>query len=140
MIFVYHMEVFSYGSSASDQDMMPGKGDYRPSISSTGSVSYNFPTVLSSACSVNVRYFPFDTQRCNLQFGSWSHHGSELDIESKHPSGTSMYTFLNVRSYFVFLLRFSLLVRFSLLFTLISVSVAFLTYSTINMGKNLPLK
>ena len=69
--------------------MMPGKGDYRPSISSSGAIGYNFPTVLRSACSVNVRYFPFDTQRCKFQLGSWSHHGAELDIEN--PSGTSMY-------------------------------------------------
>ena len=69
---------------------MPGKSDYRPTISSTGVVSYNFPTVLKSACIVNVRYFPFDTQRCELQFGSWSHHGNDLDIESKNPSNSSM--------------------------------------------------
>ena len=72
---------------------MPGKADYRASVSSSGLVSYNYPTVLTSACRVNVRYFPFDTQKCNLQFGSWSHHGFELDLEPKNPSGTSMYRY-----------------------------------------------
>ena len=69
---------------------MPGRPDYRVTITNTGIMSYNFPTVLKSVCRVNVRYFPFDTQRCQLQFGSWSHHGFELDLVNRNPSGNSM--------------------------------------------------
>lgn len=60
--------------------MMPGKTDYRATIYPSGSVYYNFPTVLQSACLVNVLYFPMDTQTCTLKFGSWSHSGAELDL------------------------------------------------------------
>ena len=67
--------------------MLPGLKNYRVYISSTGTLSYNFPSVLKSVCRVNVRYFPFDTQRCQLQFGSWSHHGFELDLVSNNPTG-----------------------------------------------------
>lgn len=73
--------------SAAEEEMMPGRPDYRVYVSSSGSLTYNFPTVLKSVCRVNVRYFPFDTQRCQLQFGSWSHHGFDLDLTNRNPSG-----------------------------------------------------
>ena len=79
--------------SAADGNMMPGRSDYRVYISSSGSLTYNFPTVLKSVCRVNVRYFPFDTQNCQLQFGSWSHHGLELDFLNRNPTGTSVVYF-----------------------------------------------
>ncbi|XP_061188673.1 neuronal acetylcholine receptor subunit alpha-10-like [Saccostrea echinata] len=57
-----------------------GLKDYRPAIYSDGSMVYNFPTIISSLCKVDVTYFPFDKQVCRLQFGSWAHHGLELNI------------------------------------------------------------
>lgn len=66
--------------SASDEVMMPGKEDYKVSIYSDGTMYYNFPTVIKSICRVDVTYFPFDTQKCSLKFGSWSHDGTELDV------------------------------------------------------------
>ncbi|XP_053405083.1 neuronal acetylcholine receptor subunit alpha-10-like [Mercenaria mercenaria] len=65
---------------AAEGDMLPGIKNNRAYISSSGSVTYNFPTVAKSICKINVRYFPFDTQECPLQFGSWSHHSNELDM------------------------------------------------------------
>lgn len=43
-------------------------------------MSYNFPTVITSLCKVDVTYFPFDTQNCALTFGSWAYHGLELNL------------------------------------------------------------
>ncbi|XP_056013106.1 neuronal acetylcholine receptor subunit alpha-10-like isoform X2 [Ostrea edulis] len=57
-----------------------GLKDYRPAIYSDGSMVYNFPTIISSLCKVDVTYFPFDQQICRLQFGSWAHHGLELNV------------------------------------------------------------
>lgn len=67
--------------------MFPGIENFRAYVSNTGSVTYNFPTVAKSICRVNVKYFPFDTQNCSLQFGSWSHHGFELDMVNRNPTG-----------------------------------------------------
>lgn len=72
------IKLISY--SAADEVMMPGRENYRATIKSDGSVSYNFPTVLKSICRIDVTYFPFDTQVCRMTFGSWSHHGFELDL------------------------------------------------------------
>ncbi|WAQ98008.1 ACHA9-like protein [Mya arenaria] len=55
--------------SAAEEVMFPGGEDYRAYVSSSGDVTYNFPTVTKSICRVNVKYFPFDTQECSLQFG-----------------------------------------------------------------------
>ncbi|XP_022321062.1 neuronal acetylcholine receptor subunit alpha-10-like [Crassostrea virginica] len=57
-----------------------GLKDYRPAIHSDGSMVYNFPTIISSLCKVDVTYFPFDKQVCRLQFGSWAHNGFELNV------------------------------------------------------------
>lgn len=34
----------------------------------------------SVLCSFDLTHWPFDTQTCELRFGSWSHHGEEIDI------------------------------------------------------------
>ncbi|KAL4227838.1 hypothetical protein ACF0H5_013275 [Mactra antiquata] len=73
--------------SAAEEVMFPGVESYRAYVSSTGSVTYNFPSVTKSICKVNVKYFPFDTQECSLQFGSWAHHGFDLDVVNKNPTG-----------------------------------------------------
>ncbi|XP_071169768.1 neuronal acetylcholine receptor subunit alpha-10-like isoform X1 [Mytilus edulis] len=73
--------------SAADEVMMPGRENYRATINSDGSVSYNFPTVLKSVCRIDVTYFPFDTQVCRLTFGSWSHHGFEMDVVNSATEG-----------------------------------------------------
>ncbi|XP_060067251.1 neuronal acetylcholine receptor subunit alpha-9-like [Ylistrum balloti] len=78
--------------SASDEVMMPGKEDYKATVSNDGTVNYNFPTVLKSICRVDVTYFPFDAQSCSLKFGSWSHHGFEIDlINLKEEADLSYY-------------------------------------------------
>ncbi|XP_021345857.1 neuronal acetylcholine receptor subunit alpha-10-like isoform X2 [Mizuhopecten yessoensis] len=77
--------------SASDEVMMPGREDYIASIYNDGTVHYNFPTVLKSICRVDVTYFPFDTQICSLKFGSWSHHGKEIDVVNSMKQGDLSY-------------------------------------------------
>ncbi|XP_066293104.1 neuronal acetylcholine receptor subunit alpha-10-like [Branchiostoma lanceolatum] len=51
-------------------------------ISSTGAVSYYQPAIFESACRVNVGSFPFDTQECELEFGSWIYTGNAVDFHN----------------------------------------------------------
>lgn len=37
--------------------------------------------ILRSSCGFETKYFPFDTQTCYLQFGSWTHDGTYLDLQ-----------------------------------------------------------
>lgn len=39
------------------------------------------PGIFSSACNVDVRWFPFDVQHCELKFGSWTFDGWLLDLQ-----------------------------------------------------------
>ncbi|GFS24697.1 acetylcholine receptor subunit beta-like 1-like [Elysia marginata] len=36
------------------------------------------PAIYHSSCSIDVRYFPFDQQTCEMKFGSWTHKGNAL--------------------------------------------------------------
>lgn len=42
-----------------------------------------FRGIFISTCNVDVRWFPFDIQRCELKFGSWTFDGWLLDIQMK---------------------------------------------------------
>ena len=44
----------------------PGLKDYNANFYSDGTVYYNFPTVFSVMCKMDVTYFPFDVQTCPL--------------------------------------------------------------------------
>ncbi|XP_063431835.1 neuronal acetylcholine receptor subunit alpha-10-like [Mytilus trossulus] len=73
-----------YDSTATE---FSGIKEYRAHIFSDGSVYYNFPTVLEALCPIEVLNFPFDTQICALVFGSWNHHGLEIDFYPKDNPG-----------------------------------------------------
>ncbi|KAK0422424.1 hypothetical protein QR680_007564 [Steinernema hermaphroditum] len=48
-----------------------------------GTVFWPPPTQLRSTCKIDVTYFPFDSQRCSLKFGSWTYHGFQVDITNR---------------------------------------------------------
>ncbi|KAF7663027.1 hypothetical protein LDENG_00220340 [Lucifuga dentata] len=52
-------------------------------VNSSGFCEYLPPGIFISTCSVDVRWFPFDIQRCELKFGSWTFDGWLLDIQLK---------------------------------------------------------
>lgn len=37
--------------------------------------------IFKSTCHIDVRWFPFDVQRCDLKFGSWTYGGWSLDLQ-----------------------------------------------------------
>uniref|UniRef100_A0A674M9V8 Uncharacterized protein n=1 Tax=Takifugu rubripes TaxID=31033 RepID=A0A674M9V8_TAKRU len=52
-------------------------------VNSSGYCEYLPPGIFTSTCNVDVRWFPFDIQRCELKFGSWTFDGWLLDIQMK---------------------------------------------------------
>ncbi|XP_067351916.1 neuronal acetylcholine receptor subunit alpha-7a isoform X2 [Channa argus] len=50
-------------------------------VNSSGSCSYLPPGIFKSTCYIDVRWFPFDVQRCDLKFGSWTYGGWSLDLK-----------------------------------------------------------
>jgi nicotinic acetylcholine receptor, invertebrate len=46
----------------------------------------------TSACRIEIRWFPFDDQICVLKFGSWTYTGNKINLTSKEDSiDTSTY-------------------------------------------------
>ncbi|XP_053540213.1 cholinergic receptor, nicotinic, alpha 11 isoform X2 [Ictalurus punctatus] len=63
-------------------------------VNSSGYCTYLPPGIFMSTCNVDVRWFPFDIQKCELKFGSWTFDGwlldlqmSEADISGYMPNG-----------------------------------------------------
>jgi cation transporter family protein len=50
-------------------------------VQSTGHILWMFPALIKTYCTLNVKYFPFDTQNCEIVFISWTHSGYELDVD-----------------------------------------------------------
>ncbi|KAM9770295.1 neuronal acetylcholine receptor subunit alpha-7-like [Menidia menidia] len=50
-------------------------------VNSSGACQYLPPGILKSTCYIDVRWFPFDVQKCDLKFGSWTHNGWLLDLQ-----------------------------------------------------------
>ncbi|XP_028819466.1 cholinergic receptor, nicotinic, alpha 11 isoform X2 [Denticeps clupeoides] len=50
-------------------------------VNSSGYSVYLPPGIFMSTCNVDVRWFPFDIQRCELKFGSWTYDGWLLDLQ-----------------------------------------------------------
>jgi len=49
-------------------------------IDHTGNVFWPPPTKFRSTCPVDVKYFPFDDQTCNLKLSSWMYDGTKLNV------------------------------------------------------------
>ncbi|XP_068615898.1 neuronal acetylcholine receptor subunit alpha-7, partial [Brachionichthys hirsutus] len=50
-------------------------------VNASGYCQYIPPGILKSTCDIDVRWFPFDVQKCDLKFGSWTHNGWLLDLQ-----------------------------------------------------------
>ncbi|KAM9315028.1 neuronal acetylcholine receptor subunit alpha-7-like [Pholidichthys leucotaenia] len=50
-------------------------------VNASGACQYIPPGILKSTCYIDVRWFPFDIQKCDLKFGSWTHNGWMLDLQ-----------------------------------------------------------
>ena len=47
-------------------------------VSSDGSMLYVPPGIFKSTCKIDITWFPFDDQKCDLKFGSWTYTGFKV--------------------------------------------------------------
>ena len=52
-------------------------GSYQTNVvvSSNGDCLYIPPGIFKSTCKIDITWFPFDDQKCDLKFGSWTYNG-----------------------------------------------------------------
>ena len=49
------------------------------------------PAVYESSCAIDVEYFPFDEQECEMKFGSWAFDASKVSFNVKKNVATFRY-------------------------------------------------
>ncbi len=69
--------VNSFFSSRADDDFS-GPIDTNVRLRYNGEITWDAPAITKSSCVVDVSYFPFDSQECNLTFGSWTYNGNQV--------------------------------------------------------------
>merc|ERR550519_1527896 len=63
-------------------------------VSSDGSMLYVPPGIFKSTCKVDITWFPFDDQDCDLKFGSWTYSGGKLDLVLQSEEGGDLSGFM----------------------------------------------
>jgi len=56
-------------------------------VTSSGACTYIPPGIFKSTCKIDITWFPFDDQDCEMKFGSWTYNGFKLDFQLKDESG-----------------------------------------------------
>lgn len=59
-----------------------------------GSCLYIPPGIFKSTCKIDITWFPFDDQHCDMKFGSWTHDGNQLDLILNSESGGDLSDFI----------------------------------------------
>ena len=47
-------------------------------LTHTGHVKWTPPAIYKSSCEINVEWFPFDEQNCDMKFGSWTYDAKQV--------------------------------------------------------------
>ncbi|XP_035702105.1 neuronal acetylcholine receptor subunit alpha-7 isoform X1 [Folsomia candida] len=63
-------------------------------VKSNGSCSYIPPGIFKSTCKIDITWFPFDEQKCEMKFGSWTYDGFQLDLQLQSEDGGDISSFI----------------------------------------------
>merc|ERR1719270_1429478 len=63
-------------------------------VTSSGSCTYIPPGIFMSTCKIDITWFPFDDQNCEMKFGSWTYNGFKLDLQLKSSDGGDISTYV----------------------------------------------
>ena len=66
----------------------------------TGEIEWKPPAIYKSSCKINVEWFPFDEQSCDMKFGSWTYDGFQVCIFKIH-----FWLFMSVQTCYMIILK-----------------------------------
>ena len=52
-------------------------------VNHDGVISQIPPGIFKSTCKIDITWFPFDDQSCDMKFGTWTHHGLKINLSEK---------------------------------------------------------
>uniref|UniRef100_A0A1I8H4D2 Neur_chan_LBD domain-containing protein n=1 Tax=Macrostomum lignano TaxID=282301 RepID=A0A1I8H4D2_9PLAT len=65
-------------------------------VEKNGKIMWTFPMVVKMYCTLDVRYFPFDSQDCNVTFVSWTYDGFQVALN--HTGRDDQKVYYNARN------------------------------------------
>ncbi|XP_054718543.1 neuronal acetylcholine receptor subunit alpha-7-like [Uloborus diversus] len=63
-------------------------------VRNNGSCTYIPPGIFKSTCKIDITWFPFDDQKCNMKFGSWTYDGNHIDLRLSSEEGGDLSTYI----------------------------------------------
>nr|AAM13396.1 nicotinic acetylcholine receptor Dalpha6 subunit variant type V [Drosophila melanogaster] len=63
-------------------------------VKHNGSCLYVPPGIFKSTCKMDITWFPFDDQHCEMKFGSWTYDGNQLDLVLNSEDGGDLSDFI----------------------------------------------
>ena len=84
---MFHFLSFSHSAGDKFNDFMVTN----TIVSANGDVLWLYPALIKTYCTLNVKYFPFDSQNCQIVFISWTFSGDQLDVLYNSSFKNSVY-------------------------------------------------
>ncbi|CAJ0575287.1 unnamed protein product, partial [Mesorhabditis spiculigera] len=100
-------------------------------LHANGEVWWEPPVVFNSMCKIDVQWFPYDEQQCDLKFGSWTYSGALLDLRHlssdkvivEEEDGVKQTSFSSIDiTYYIQIRRKKLFYTINLIFPCISIA------------------
>ena len=64
---------------------------FRVIINHNGKVIWMFGGVIATTCYLDLTYFPFDLQKCDLMFENWAYKNDTVDLYNTHHAAYTQY-------------------------------------------------
>ncbi|XP_024085259.1 neuronal acetylcholine receptor subunit alpha-7 isoform X2 [Cimex lectularius] len=95
---IWRPDVLMYNSADEGFD-----GTYHTNVvvKNNGSCLYVPPGIFKSTCKIDITWFPFDDQHCEMKFGSWTYDGNQLDLVLKSEDGGDLSNFITNGEWFL---------------------------------------
>ncbi|XP_068083459.1 neuronal acetylcholine receptor subunit alpha-7 [Anabrus simplex] len=88
---IWRPDILMYNSADEGFD-----GTYHTNVvvKHNGSCLYVPPGIFKSTCKIDITWFPFDDQHCDMKFGSWTYDGNQLDLVLNSEEGGDLSDFI----------------------------------------------